>query len=60
MRQGKVRYLGCSNFAAWQVACALWAAEGNGLARFDSVQPRYNLLQRDVEQELLPLCRELG
>lgn len=58
VRQGKVRYLGCSNFAAWHVALALGISTANGLARFDCVQPRYNLLYREIEQELLPLCRD--
>ncbi len=59
-RQGKVRYLGCSNYPAWQVALSLGASERRGLARFDCVQPRYNVLHRDVETELLPLCRDQG
>ena len=57
---GKVRYVGCSNFLAYQVARALGRSEALGLARFDSVQPRYNLLFRQIERELLPLCREEG
>jgi aryl-alcohol dehydrogenase-like predicted oxidoreductase len=60
VRQGKVRYVGCSNFPAWQVALALGVSESHGLARFDCVQPRYNLLYRDIEAELLPLCRDQG
>ena len=60
VRQGKVRYVGCSNFAAWQLALALGVSERHGLARFDCVQPRYNLLHRDIEAELLPLCRDQG
>ncbi len=60
VRQGKVRYLGCSNFPAWQVALALGISEGHGWARYDCVQPRYNLLWREVEAELLPLCRDQG
>lgn len=59
-RSGKVRYLGCSNFLAYQVARALGRSEALGLARFDSVQPRYNLLFRQIERELLPLCAEEG
>src|SRR5262245_19991855 len=59
-RQGKVRYLGCSNYPAWQVALALGVSARLGLARFDSVQPRYNLLYREIESELLPLCRDQG
>lgn len=60
VRQGKVRYLGCSNFQAWMLASALWASDKYGLARFDCVQPRYNLLFREIENELLPLCRHYG
>jgi aryl-alcohol dehydrogenase-like predicted oxidoreductase len=53
---GKVRYIGCSNFLAYRLARALGRSETRGLARFDSVQPRYNLLFREFERELLPLC----
>jgi len=60
VRQGKVRYIGCSNFPAWQVALALGLSTRLGLARFDCVQPRYNLLYREIENELLPLCRDQG
>jgi aryl-alcohol dehydrogenase (NADP+) len=60
VRQGKVRYLGCSNYPAWQVAMALGVSALHGWARFDCVQPRYNLLHRDIEAELLPLCRDQG
>ncbi len=60
VRQGKVRYLGCSNYPAWQIALALGLSERHGWARFDCVQPRYNLLYREIEGELLPLCRDQG
>lgn len=60
VRQGKVRYLGCSNFAAWQLARALWVSDARGWARFDCIQPRYNLIDRVIEMELLPLCRDQG
>ncbi len=60
VRAGKVRYVGCSNFAAWQLALALGASERAGFARFDCVQPRYNLLYREIENELLPLCLDQG
>ncbi len=56
VRVGKVRYVGCSNFLAYRLARALGRSETRGLARFDSVQPRYNLLFREFERELLPLC----
>lgn len=58
VRQGKVRYLGCSNFPAWQVALSLGISAKHDWARFDCVQPRYNLLYREIETELLPLCRD--
>ena len=60
VRQGKVRYLGCSNFQTWMLAKALWTSDKHGLARFDCVQPRYNILFREIEHELLPLCRDQG
>jgi 1-deoxyxylulose-5-phosphate synthase len=60
VRSGKVRYVGCSNYPAWQVALGLGTSARHDWARFDCVQPRYNLLYRDIEAELLPLCREAG
>lgn len=60
VRSGKVRYVGCSNFLAYQVARAIGRSEAMGVVRFDSVQPRYNLLFREIERELLPLCGEEG
>jgi len=60
VRSGKARYIGCSNFHAWQVARALGRSETLGVARFDSVQPRFNLLFRQIERELLPLCQAEG
>ena len=60
VRAGKARYVGCSNFAAYQVARALGRSEVLGTVRFDSVQPRYNLLFRQIERELLSVCREEG
>jgi 1-deoxyxylulose-5-phosphate synthase len=60
VRAGKARYVGCSNYPAYQVARALGRSEVLGLARLDSVQPRYNLLFRQIERELLPLCHEEG
>ena len=58
VEQGKVRYIGCSNFAAWQLCKALWKAEVNGWAAMVSVQPNYNLAVRDIEAELLPFCAD--
>jgi 1-deoxyxylulose-5-phosphate synthase len=60
VRSGKVLYTGVSNFPAWQLALGIGASERLGLARFDCVQPRYNLLYREIEAELLPLCRDQG
>jgi 1-deoxyxylulose-5-phosphate synthase len=58
--QGKVRYVGCSNFAAWQLCKALWKADVSGGPRLESVQPNYNLAIRDIEAELLPCCADQG
>jgi len=60
LRAGKARYVGVSNYHAYRVARALGRAEALGLAKFASVQPRYNLLFRELERELLPLCAEEG
>jgi aryl-alcohol dehydrogenase (NADP+) len=58
VRAGKVRYIGCSNTLAYQLARAIGRSELHGIGRFESVQPRYNLLFREIERELLPLCAE--
>jgi len=60
VRAGKARYVGCSNYPAWQTARALGRSDVLGLARWDTVQPRYNLLFRQIERELLPLCEAEG
>jgi aryl-alcohol dehydrogenase-like predicted oxidoreductase len=60
VHQGKVRYTGCSNFLTYQLVRAVGRSETLGLARFDSVQPRYNLLFRQIEREMLPFCGEEG
>jgi len=57
VRAGKVRYIGCSNFAAWQLCEALWTSKVNNLQSFVTVQPRYNLLERQIETELVPCCQ---
>ena len=57
VHQGKVRYIGCSNFAAWQVAEANWTARMHGLEEFVTVQPQYSLLERRIEFELTPFCK---
>lgn len=56
--KGYTRYIGCSNFAAWQLAKSLWKQDVNGWARLESVQPIYNLVDRHIERELLPLCAD--
>jgi aryl-alcohol dehydrogenase (NADP+) len=60
VRSGKARYVGVSNWLAHRVARALGRSELKGLARIDSVQPRYNMLFRTFERDLLPLCEEEG
>jgi 1-deoxyxylulose-5-phosphate synthase len=60
VRWGKVRYIGCSNFEAWRLCKALGVSKRLRLARFESVQPRYNLLHREIERDLLPACVEEG
>jgi 1-deoxyxylulose-5-phosphate synthase len=60
VHQGKIRYVGCSNFLTYQLVRAVGRTETLRLARLDSVQPRYNLLFREIEREMLPYCREEG
>jgi len=59
VRQGKVRYIGASNYSAWRLTRALWESDRHGYVRFESLQPYYNLAGReDYERELEPLCRD--
>jgi aryl-alcohol dehydrogenase-like predicted oxidoreductase len=63
IRNGLVRYIGCSNYPAWLLAKSLWVSDVRNLARFDSLQPHYNLVHRaEFERELQPLCldQEIG
>jgi len=60
VREGKVRYVGASNYTGWQLAKALGLAALRGWEPFVSLQPEYSLITRDAERELLPLCREEG
>jgi aryl-alcohol dehydrogenase-like predicted oxidoreductase len=60
VRQGKVRYIGASNFAGWQLMKALAVSERRGWERFVTLQPLYHLLARDLELELVPLCLDQG
>ena len=60
VRQGKVRYVGCANFDAWQVCKGLWISDRRNLAPFICVQNHYNLLDRSPEREIMPFCRVEG
>ncbi len=61
VRAGKVRYIGASNYPAWLLTKALWVSDKHGYARFDSIQPHYNLVHRtEVEPELAALCLDQG
>jgi aryl-alcohol dehydrogenase-like predicted oxidoreductase len=60
VKEGKVRYIGCSNVAGWQVADAAWTASSAGLAGFISVQNEYSLLDRSIEAEVVPVCERFG
>ena len=60
VRQGKARYIGCSNFAGWQVVEAQWVTRTRHLSPLISAQNEYNLLERRIERELVPACNEYG
>ena len=61
VQQGKVRYIGCSNYPAWRLMQALWTADKLRLAHYDSLQPHYNLVHREeFERELAEVCRTYG
>ena len=61
VRQGKVRYIGASNYKAWELMQALWASDKNNLVRYDSLQPHYNLIERaEFEAELRDVCKIYG
>lgn len=57
---GKIRYFGCSNFAAWQVCESIWSSRELGISTFSSVQPHYSMLERAIEWELIPFCEKYG
>jgi len=57
---GKVRYIGCSNFPAWLLCKALWMSDKYGFESYVVSQPRYNLFQREIEREVIPLCVDQG
>jgi aryl-alcohol dehydrogenase-like predicted oxidoreductase len=61
VHQGKVRYIGCSNYPAWRLMGALWASDVSRLVHYDSLQPHYNLVHRaEFERELAHVCRTYG
>jgi aryl-alcohol dehydrogenase-like predicted oxidoreductase len=61
VRQGKVRYIGCSNYPAWRLMQALWVSDKLDIARYDSLQPHYNLVHRaEFERELSDICKTYG
>jgi len=60
VREGKVRYIGCSNYKAWQITDAAWTANTANLNSYVSAQNRYSLLTRDIEAEVVPVCEQFG
>ncbi|GAC1334581.1 MAG: aldo/keto reductase [Chloroflexota bacterium] len=60
VRQGKVRYLGVSNFTAWQIQKSACLSDARGFERFISLQPQYSLVERGIEYEIVPVCLEEG
>ena len=58
--QGKVRYIGCSNYQSWQICEALWTSRTRNLVPFSTVQPHYNMFNREIEKELVPFCKTYG
>jgi aryl-alcohol dehydrogenase-like predicted oxidoreductase len=60
VRQGKIRYPACSNYEAWRLMESLWISDSKGLSRFVAYQPQYNLVVRDIEEELVPVCSLKG
>lgn len=58
VRDGKIRYFGCSNFSSWQVCEAVWTSRSVGINSFVSVQPHYSMMERSIESELLPFCQK--
>jgi len=60
VKNGKVRYIGCSNFSSWQLCEALWTSRIKNLNSFVTIQPQYSLINRQVENELVPCCQQYG
>jgi len=60
VRQGKIRYIGCSNFSAWQVVKGLWISDKQNLEKFVTLELYYSLAAREIEFEMVPLCLDQG
>jgi aryl-alcohol dehydrogenase-like predicted oxidoreductase len=60
IRQGKVRYAGCSNYTGYRLTESLWASDRHGVHRYESVQLQWSLIERGAEREMIPACREFG
>jgi aryl-alcohol dehydrogenase-like predicted oxidoreductase len=60
VRQGKVRYIACSNYECWRLMKSLWISDGKGWERFAAHQPQYSLVVRDIEEEIVPACELEG
>jgi len=60
VKSGKARYVGCSNYAGWQVVESQWVAKSEHLTPFITAQNQYNLLERNIERELVPACKKYG
>ena len=60
IQSGKVLYIGCSNFSSWQLSDAIWTSRINNLHSFITIQVKYNLFERQIENELIPCCKAYG
>lgn len=60
VKQGKVRYIGASNYTAWELTESIWASRTHSLAEYATIQPAYNLLDRSIDRELVPMCEKYG
>ena len=60
VREGKILYTACSNFEAWRLIDALWIAQSHGWDKFIAYQPQYNLVVRDIDEEIVPACEAKG
>ena len=60
VHQGKILYIGCSNFSTWEICESIWVSKMLNLNSFVSTQPEYSMLERDVEKEMVPFCNKYG